>query len=69
MQVGHIIFLIHPCCYEPLVPEVIDRDNMQLFVECERVIKVRWLNALADRPANTLYAGSSESPAGSTAHG
>ena len=54
MQVEHIIFLIHPCCYEPLVPEIIDRDNMRLFVECERVIKVRWLNALAERPANTL---------------
>lgn len=54
MQVEHIIFLIHPCCYEPLAPEVVDRDNLQFFVDCERTVKARWLEALAGRPCNTL---------------
>ena len=54
MQIEHIIFLIHPCCYEPLDPEVIHRDNLQIFVERERETKARWLEALADRPENTL---------------
>ena len=54
MQIDHIIFLIHPCCYEPLTPEVVLRDNLQLYVECEREVKARWLAALAERPANTL---------------
>ena len=54
MQVEHIIFLIHPCCYEPLAPEAVQRDNLQLFVACEREVKARWLAALAERPANTL---------------
>ena len=54
MQIKHIIFLIHPCCYEPLTPEVVYRDNLQLFVECEREIKARWIAVLAERPANTL---------------
>ena len=54
MKIDHIIFLIHPCCYEPLAPEIVHRDNLQLFVECEREVKKRWLAALADRPSNTL---------------
>ena len=54
MRVEHIVFLIHPCCYEPLAPEDIDRDNLQLFVECEREVKARWLATLAERPAHTL---------------
>ena len=54
MKIDHIIFLIHPCCYEPLAPEVVHRDNLQLFVKCEREVTKRWLAALADRPSNTL---------------
>ena len=54
MQIEHIIFLIHPCCYEPLGPDAIRRDNLQLFVDREKEVKARWLEALAQRPANTL---------------
>jgi len=55
MEIEHIIFLIHPCCYEALGVEDIQRDNLQLFVERERQTKVRWLEALASRPINTLF--------------
>ncbi|UCG88395.1 MAG: hypothetical protein JSW71_07595, partial [Gemmatimonadota bacterium] len=54
MQIEHILFLIHPCCYEPLGPDTIRRDNLQLFVDREKEVKARWLEALAERPANTL---------------
>ncbi len=54
MQIEHIIFLIHPCCYEPLSPEAIHRNNQRLFLEREREVKRRWLAELAALPANTL---------------
>ena len=54
MQVEHIIFLIHPCCYEPLTPAEVARDNLQFYVELERKVKTRWLEALAERPQRTL---------------
>ena len=54
MQVKHIIFLIHPCCYEPLPPAEVARDNLQFYVELERKVKTRWLEALAERPQRTL---------------
>ena len=38
MQIEHIIFLIHPCCYEPLGPDAIRRDNLQLFVDTFREV-------------------------------
>ena len=53
-QIEHIIFLIHPCCYEPLEPDDIDKDDLQFFVDLEREVKARWLEALAARPQNTL---------------
>ena len=55
MKIQHIIFLIHPCCYENLVPDAIRRDNLFLFVEREEAVKQRWLEALCKRPANTLF--------------
>jgi hypothetical protein len=54
MQVNHIIFLIHPCCYEPLDRAAVERDNLRVFVDLEKQVKARWLQALAARPANTL---------------
>ncbi|NKB70642.1 MAG: hypothetical protein GKR89_26530 [Candidatus Latescibacteria bacterium] len=54
MQIEHIIFLIHPCCYEPLSAEDVRRDNLQLYVDLEKEIKGRWFQALAERPPNTL---------------
>ena len=54
MQIEHIIFLIHPCCYEPLTADVIRADNLQIYVDVEREVKAAWLAALAERPRNTL---------------
>ena len=53
-DIEHIIFLIHPCCYEPLPPDAIRADNLQLYVDLEREVKARWLEALARHPRNTL---------------
>lgn len=55
MQIEHIIFLIHPCCYEDLDAEAIRRDNLYLFVEKENEVKERWLESLDKQPANTLF--------------
>ena len=54
MRIDHVIFLIHPCCYEPIDPGRVHADNLQLFVDREREVKGRWLEALAARPQNTL---------------
>lgn len=54
MNVEHIIFLIHPCCYENVDPETARKNNLHLFIEKEREVKRRWLDALAERPADTL---------------
>ena len=55
MKIEHIIFLIHPCCYENLDADAIRRDNLYLFVEKEKEVKQRWIQALAKQPANTLF--------------
>ena len=55
MKIEHIIFLIHPCCYENLDPAAIRRDNLYLFVEREEKVKQRWLQVLDDRPSDTLF--------------
>ena len=55
MHVEHIVFLIHPCCYEPINPEQIRRDNQQLFLDREEQVKERWLAEIAQRDANTLF--------------
>ncbi len=55
MQIEHIIFLIHPCCYEPIDAETIRRDGFEIFLEREEQVKVRWLEELAQCPQETLY--------------
>ena len=55
MKIEHIIFLIHPCCYENLESAAIRRDNLYLFVEREEKVKQRWLQTLDDRPSDTLF--------------
>lgn len=55
MKIKHIIFLIHPCCYENLGAEAIRKDNLSLFLEREEEVKQRWLDALAEQPENTLF--------------
>jgi len=55
MHVEHIVFLIHPCCYEPIDPEQIRRDNLQLFLDREEQVKARWLAEITQRDAHTLF--------------
>lgn len=54
-QINHIIFLIHPCCYEPIEPEQIRGDGLQLFLAREEEVKARWLAEIAQRRPGTLY--------------
>lgn len=54
MKINHVIFLIHPCCYEPLGSEAVRRDDLQFYVDLERQVKARWLDALATAPSHTL---------------
>ena len=51
----HIVFLIHPCCYEGLGPEEIRRDNLNLYVEREQEVRERWLATMAELPRHTLF--------------
>lgn len=55
MRIEHIIFLIHPCCYENIDTDALRKDNLHLFVERERKVKQRWFQTLAEQPANTLF--------------
>ena len=55
MRIEHIIFLIHPCCYENIDSDAIQKDNLYLFVERERKVKQRWFQTLAEQPSNTLF--------------
>ena len=54
-MIRHIIFLVHPCCYEKVDPEELRRSNWQLFLDRESEVKGRWLAALAKRPEQTLF--------------
>ncbi len=54
MTLQHLIFLIHPGCYEKLDAETLRRDSSPLFLERERQIKERWFKALASRDKSTL---------------
>lgn len=54
MRIDHVIFLIHPCCYEGLDDATVERDNLYFYVDLEKQVKARWLEALAARPPNTL---------------
>lgn len=53
-NIEHIIFLIHPCCYEGLDAEDIGQRNLEIYVEREREVKRKWLEALAARDSGTL---------------
>ena len=55
MQISHLIFLIHPCCYEPIDAETIRRDGFQLYLNREEEVKAKWLAELDDSAAETLY--------------
>ncbi len=55
MKIEHIIFLIHPCCYENIAPDALRKDNLYLFVEREDEVKQQWIEALEKRPTHTLF--------------
>ena len=54
-DINHIIFLIHPCCYEALSADIVRKDNYALFVEMEKEVKRRWLDALSEGPRENLF--------------
>jgi len=54
MEVEHLIFLIHPCCYEALEREVLLASNMEIYAERETEVKQRWLAALEQARATLL---------------
>ena len=54
MNVDHIIFLIHPCCYEPIPAQQIKEENLQLFLDRERELKAQWLDELTTSRDGTL---------------
>ncbi|MAE67575.1 MAG: hypothetical protein CMJ18_25235 [Phycisphaeraceae bacterium] len=54
-RIDHLIFLVHPCCYEGLDAEAIRANNSRHYVEVERGVKQRWIEALAARPPATLF--------------
>ena len=54
MQIKHLIFLIHPCCYEGADPELIRRNNWSLFLDRELEVKQHWLEAVRGQSAGTL---------------
>jgi len=56
MQIDQLIFLIHPGCYESLAPDSpLHRANIGLYIEREREVKARWLDAMtAAKPGTVL---------------
>jgi hypothetical protein len=54
-RIEHFLFLIHPCCYEPIEAERIRRDGLQLFLDREEEVKSRWLTQLEDRGDAVLF--------------
>ncbi len=55
MAIHHIVFLIHPCCYEPIDADTIRKEGYQLYLDREEQVKARWLAEVAERDAHTLY--------------
>ena len=53
-KIDHIIFLIHPCCYEQLDAETVRKNNDEIYVEREREVKRKWLEALTASNSQTL---------------
>ena len=54
-MIRHIIFLIHPCCYEGLDAATLRDDDLLYFLDLESQVKGRWFAALAAKPADTLF--------------
>ena len=54
-RIEHLVFLIHPCLYESLSPEVVMEKDFRLYVEIEKSAKARWIQALELLPPSTLF--------------
>lgn len=54
-MVDHIIFLVHPLVYVKMDAETLRRGNLQIYADREVEIRARWLSALAQMPARTLF--------------
>src|SRR5688500_4551719 len=58
MEIKHIIFLIHPGCYESLPPDSgLHQSNIGIYIEREQEVKQRWLAALDEHgkePENSV---------------
>lgn len=56
MEIQHLIFLIHPCCYESLGLEAsLHQNNLGIYFEREEAVKQRWLDAFSQHNPSTLY--------------
>jgi hypothetical protein len=55
MHISHIIFLIHPCCYEPIEAEQIKLEGLQLYLDREQEVKTRWLAEISAGAAGTMF--------------
>ena len=54
-RIEHLVFLIHPCLYESMSPEVVEEKDYRLYVEVEKIAKARWIQALELLPTSTLF--------------
>lgn len=57
MHIRHLIILVHPGCYEAIHlrdPEMIARDNLQPYLDRERMVEKRWRTAAASADQATL---------------
>jgi len=55
MRIEHLIFLIHPCCYEAVTADSpLSHANISLFVAREREVKGRWLDEIAKAEPGTV---------------
>ena len=54
MKVNHLVFLIHPTCYQNADSEAVRRNNWSLFLDRELEVTQRWLKAVRGQNAGTL---------------
>ena len=55
MRIEHLIFLIHPGVYESVSADLVQRDNLGLYVRREREVRQKWLDALRRLDSSTLF--------------
>ena len=55
MKVEHLIFLIHSGAFESVPPDVVRKRNLGVYVELEKKVKQRWLDALGRQDRSVLF--------------